>query len=115
MQQQGKRWPTEIRLAKKATPGGGGGSASASELEEMKRKQRKLLQLVDKYEQLSSLHLTAMAKVCGVFFPLFFCASLWVPERRRRVRVATSRAAPREASQGCVRARVASGEFFFFC
>ncbi len=38
------------------------GSASASELEDMKRKQRKLLQLVDKYEQLSSLHLTAMAK-----------------------------------------------------
>jgi len=67
MQAQGKRWPTDIRMSTKAKSGSGtGSSGSASELEEMRRKQRKLLMLVDKYEQLSSLHLTAMAKNDGV-------------------------------------------------
>merc|ERR1711991_617997 len=58
LQAPGKRFPTNIRMASK----GGSSSSAASEVEEFKRKQRKLLQLVDKYEQLSSLHLTAMAK-----------------------------------------------------
>lgn len=61
LQQPGRRWPTDIRINSKSS-GALVSTANASELEEMKKKQRKLLQLVDKYEQLSSLHLTAMTK-----------------------------------------------------